>query len=374
MTMIKSLLRPRHLRRPARRDNSNTPTKPIKHSTMSPPSRYPSTHRVRGLILTLALATITLSVVTGFQPRQLVPHSLPLRHPPSSPPSLLTLSAMKRNKFNKQKDLAAKMAEAKRQRELADAGAVAAAAAIGAKAPDSTTKKLSELSDDEIKLQNDQQRFADMLENSMSRLGEFEGGNYLTVEQEEENADAVYRGVHRLYEGDPAHTHPFYDLLDIHTDQPLGESGVSRIVPWKRSSSSNDYVVVITDPRPKSLELRNAIKKLCNQGGGIGKDVLQRSVVINADTPAENRRFIKKTFGTAEGGGSTGIASRGMRDGLTILCDENMEWMREYTALGETRFSMNMFVLADGRVQKIARDVDADVICMVVRNAIRALD
>ncbi len=35
---------------------------------------------------------------------------------------------------------------------------------------------------------------------------------------------------------------------------------------------------------------------------------------------------------------------------------------------------MNMFILADGRVQKIARDVDADVICMVVRNAIRTLD
>ncbi len=58
--------------------------------------------------------------------------------------------------------------------------------------------------------------------------------------------------------------------------------------------------------------------------------------MINADTPAENRRFVKKTFGTAEGGGSTGIASSGMRDGLTILCDENLEWMREYTALGET--------------------------------------
>ncbi|KAL7473891.1 hypothetical protein ACHAXS_014385 [Conticribra weissflogii] len=223
------------------------------------------------------------------------------------------------------------MAEAKRQRELADSGGGIAAdssAAASATAPDDDqTRNVSELSDDEIKLRNDRRRFADMLENSMSRLGEFEGGNYLTVEQEEETADAVYRGVHRLYEGDPAPAHPFYDLIDIHTDQPLGESGVSRIVPWKRSSSSSkDYIVVITDPRPKSLELRSAIKRLCSQGGGVGKDVLQKSVVINADTPAENRRFVKKTFGTAEGGG----------DGLTILCDENLEWMREYTALGET--------------------------------------
>lgn len=93
--------------------------------------------------------------------------------------------------------------------------------------------------------------------------------------------------------------------------------------------------MVITDPRPKSVELRDAVKKLCNVGGsGLGADVLAKCVVINSDSPAESRRFVKKSFG---GEGSSGMIATGIgtRDGLTILGDDKLEWMREYTALGE---------------------------------------
>ena len=34
---------------------------------------------------------------------------------------------------------------------------------------------------------------------------------------------------------------------------------------------------------------------------------------------------------------------------------------------------MTMFILSDGKVQKIARDVDADVICIVVKNAMKSM-
>ena len=55
--------------------------------------------------------------------------------------------------------------------------------------------------------------------------------------------------------------------------------------------------------------------------GALKADILKNCVIINADTPSENRRFVKKNFeGTTD---------------IKILSDENLEWMREYTALGE---------------------------------------
>jgi hypothetical protein len=95
---------------------------------------------------------------------------------------------------------------------------------------------------------------------------------------------------------------------------------MKRLVPWEgsRSTTSADYLVVITDPRPKSVELRTGMKRL---SGALKADILKNCVIINADTPSENRRFVKKNFE-----GNTDIK---------ILSDENLEWMREYTALGE---------------------------------------
>ena len=80
------------------------------------------------------------------------------------------------------------------------------------------------------------------------------------------HADALYsvRGVVRLYEGDPAPTNPFAELLSIENGEPIGKGGMKRLVPWEgsRSTTSADYLVVITDPRPKSIELRTAMRRL----------------------------------------------------------------------------------------------------------------
>ena len=54
------------------------------------------------------------------------------------------------------------------------------------------------MSAEDIKLRNDRQRFADLLENSLSSGGgggDFDRGYYLTVEQENENADAVCKSI-----------------------------------------------------------------------------------------------------------------------------------------------------------------------------------
>ena len=123
-----------------------------------------------------------------------------------------------------------------------------------------------------------------------------------------------------MYEGDPAPTSPFSELIDIENGESIGKGGMKRLVPWEgsRSSSSGDYLVVVTDPRPKSIELRTAMKRL---HGAMSSDVLKKCLVINTDTPGENRRFLKKTFGE--------------ESDLRIMVDENLEWMRDYTALGE---------------------------------------
>ena len=58
--------------------------------------------------------------------------------------------------------------------------------------------------------------------------------------------------------------------------------------------------------------------------------------------------------------------------GVTLYSDEKMEWMRTYTALGETRWSMTMYVLADERIQKLVRELSSINVSEVVRKAVNA--
>jgi hypothetical protein len=58
---------------------------------------------------------------------------------------------------------------------------------------------------------------------------------------------------------------------------------------------------------------------------------------------------------------------------IDIYSDEKMEWMRSYTALGDQRWSMSVFVIADERVKKLARQVDGFQAERVVRNMIKSL-
>jgi hypothetical protein len=136
-------------------------------------------------VLTVLLSQ-AFPATDAFAPRH---PSAPLRTSYSSESITTSLYAMdRRNKFNKQKDLAAKMAEAKRQRELAGDGD-----GDGDGPAASSQQTIEPISAEEIKLRNDQRRFADLLENSLTSGGggDFDKGFYLTVEQENETADAV---------------------------------------------------------------------------------------------------------------------------------------------------------------------------------------
>jgi hypothetical protein len=165
-------------------------------------------------------------------------------------------------------------------------------------------------------------------------------------------------GIDRIFEGDPAPEDCFEELVSIKSENAIGETGKQRLVPWlhKNSARHDDYLVIISDPRRQSPELRETVKALLME---LPPDIVHRLVFVNADSPAENRRWLKK--------------SNIPDEKITLFSDEKMEWMRSYTALGETRWGMAMFVIANRRVQKLARDIDQYGASRTVRNAVKSL-
>ena len=261
----------------------------------------------------------------------------------------------------KQMELAKKMALAKQQKQRAAEDAEGGGASDGQSASAASSASVG-MSDDEIKAENDRKRFDELLnsERATAMFGFNTESGYLTREQEEEAATAgASRGrVDRLFEMDSAPPTPFEDIVNIRTENALGESGAKNLVPWlhKNTARHKDYLVVITDPREKSSELRQAITAVCKS---LPKPILSKTIIINADAPPENRRWLKKNK---------------LEEDVTIFSDEKREWMREYTALGETRWSMTMFILGDGKIQKLVREFDQDLAPTVVRNAVKSLD
>eukprot|EP00551_Chaetoceros_affinis_P007796 CAMPEP_0203670982 /NCGR_PEP_ID=MMETSP0090-20130426/6919_1 /ASSEMBLY_ACC=CAM_ASM_001088 /TAXON_ID=426623 /ORGANISM="Chaetoceros affinis, Strain CCMP159" /LENGTH=327 /DNA_ID=CAMNT_0050535977 /DNA_START=21 /DNA_END=1004 /DNA_ORIENTATION=- len=268
------------------------------------------------------------------------------------------------NKRNKQGDLMKKMQEAKRQREMAEGGNYDddddddGEDGVGRSESAIAGHRQTRKSDEEIKRENDIKRFEQLLNSESATINYGIDGstdNYLTKKQEESEVDAGFKGLNRIFEGDPAKTEPFQDLIRIENGNAIGEAGTKRLLPWlnKNTARHLDYLVIISDPRPKSSELRSGMKSLMK----LPPNILNQLIVINADTPAENRRYLKK---------------QGMTS-INVFCDEKREWMREYTALGEKRWAMCMFIVADGRVQKLVRELDSVSISSVVQNAITSL-
>jgi hypothetical protein len=122
---------------------------------------------------------------------------------------------------------------------------------------------------------------------------------------------------------------------------------------------------MITEPRVKSPEFHDTVKSIKRE---LPKDLLSKLIFINADTPAENRRWLKKNnylTNEEEGGGGGGIR---------IFSDEKREFMQAYTALGDKRWSMTLFVIADERIQKIVRELSYVDAPAVVERAVRAME
>lgn len=212
------------------------------------------------------------------------------------------------------------------------------------------------LTDEEMKEQNDRKRFDDLLRSSSTSIAAANGDisdNYLTDAQEEETIDAYNRGAERIFEGDPASTEAFDELICMKTENVIGERGSNRLLPWTRGGANgSDCLVVLSDPREKSIEFRDTIKSLSLE---LPRDIFSKIVFISADTPAENRRAIKKI---------------NLSEEIRLFSDEKREWMQTYTALGEKRWSMTLFILAEGRVQRLVREFSQFSSSGVLKNAL----
>ena len=162
-------------------------------------------------------------------------------------------------------------------------------------------------------------------------------------------------------------------------------TGKQRLVPWLRKNVARhgDYTVLLTDPRMQSLELRETIKVLMNE---LPYDIKSRLIVINADSPAENRRWLKKIglfnsntddsitkpITTSSSTSTPKRSPQQLTQSLEVYSDEKMEFMRTYTALGDQRWSMTMYVIATERIQKLVRNVDQYTASRTIQNAIKA--
>lgn len=255
--------------------------------------------------------------------------------------SLITLKMAKGlNKAkNKQAALARKLQLAREQKD-------------GTTQKDDETNEASiaSLSDAEIKKKNDQLRFEQLLKQEASNvLNNYSSDGYLSKEQEEEEISAVRHGVDRLFEGDPAPYDAFELLVDVQSNEALGVHGAKQVVP-----KPGDFLIVLTDPRFKSDELRDTMKSV---NVDLPAELRKKLIIVNADSPAENRRWLKKNEGVK----------------LNIYSDEKKEWLKAYTALGEKRLSMCMYIIADERIQKLARDVDGVLASRVIQNAVKSL-
>jgi peroxiredoxin len=165
-------------------------------------------------------------------------------------------------------------------------------------------------------------------------------------------------GIDRIFEGDPAPTDCFEELVSIKSGNAIGSTGKQRLVPWlhKNPSRHSDFVVIITEPRLKSPELYETVTTFQT----LPLEIKNKIIIINADSPSENRRWLKKSGYDDEK--------------VVVYSDEKREFMRTYTALGEHRWGLTMFILASGRVQKLARDIDQYGASRAVQNAVKALN
>jgi len=234
-------------------------------------------------------------------------------------------------------------------------------------------KKFNELSDDEEtkkeekpqsakdkKIQQDQQLFDKLLgseSSTLNHMNQYSEGEYLTKEQEEDELLAMMKddAVNRLFEGDEIDSKAFEDLVSIQSEKTLSDMDVKRMLPWVKDADSDDYVLIFCDPRPKNGQFRSIITSCY---ASYPKPMMSKVYFINADSPSENRRFVKKekklTIPTSN-----------------ILSDEKRLWMRSVTALGDKRWSITMFILAKGQIQTLVRDFDYEMLQTIVNNALK---
>jgi len=231
-----------------------------------------------------------------------------------------------------------------------------------------TQRPEKEQTAEEIKERNDRLRFEELLKNAPVSMSDAPSDGYLTKEQEDEEISAarryyegiktpshniIGRGVERLFEGDPAPTECFAGLTECKSGNLLGDAGAQSLVPWL-GKYSDDYLIIITDARLDSTELQNTAQNIVSD---LPMEIRNRIIIVNADSPSANRRWLKKA----------GLTT------LRVYSDMERAFMKEYTALGETRLSMCMFLVQNERMARIVREMDEYGATKAIRNSVKSL-
>jgi hypothetical protein len=190
------------------------------------------------------------------------------------------------DKRNKQADLLAKMKEAKDKKS----------GAIGDdKQEFAESGPSSSLTAKEMKEIYDRKRFEDLLNSdaaTVAIMDEFGEDSYRSKSQEEEelSSSSSRRRASRkdrLFEGDQAPSEAFEHLLDATSGNPIGPKGTTKLLPWLGSSTSKKYIAILSDPRSKSTDLRESVQAI---ESSIPAGLLKNLIVINADSPLENKK------------------------------------------------------------------------------------
>lgn len=251
-----------------------------------------------GLVRRVVLSLSTFLVVSGF-----VFNRVSIWHPSEYSSTQLCMGKA----INKQAELRRKMELAKQKKRQEE------------NSPSATDPVTNDpLSDKQIKERNDRKRFEELLKTSQASAvwNDYASSDgYMNHKQVQEEFEAQRKGVDRIFEGDPAPTQCFSALIDIETGQELNENAMKTLIP-----EGDDYLLVLCDPRAESEDLRQTTKELY---GNLSPDDRRRLIVINSDSPAENKRWLKKQPLPGQG---------------RVYSDPNRQWMRTYTALGTKRW------------------------------------
>lgn len=223
---------------------------------------------------------------------------------------------------------------------------------------DDDSKKNIEPTKEQKKADRDHKLFDRLLSSeSANAMSEYSGDEYLTKEQEEDELQAMSSTSEdsiRLFEGDEVDSKIFEDLISIQTEKTVD---LNRMLPWLKDSDSDDYVILFIDPRPKNNEFRSIITSCY---ASYPKPMMSKVYFINADTPSENRKFVRK-----QSKNTVPIPA------CNIVSDEKRLFMKGITALGDKRWSITMYVVAKGRIQSLVRDFDYEMLVTIVNNALK---
>lgn len=96
-------------------------------------------------------------------------------------------------------------------------------------------------------------------------------------------ADVTEEDESTIQDGDIARRRDFEPLVSLATSKPLGPIQAAQLVPWVPPFLTK-YLIVVTDPRRQSTDLRQSIQYLSST---LEPEVLSQVMVISADENTE---------------------------------------------------------------------------------------